>query len=861
MPYSLYAGEILPREPQVPRCSAFKHYSAAASPRVQSAGGPVELAPPRSARTSVSRGGATLAPQEAASPRARPSNRLEASALLDELRDRLSAAQRPSYADQIRLIDFAMAECARQVGSACAERGEVMEMLRAEYSRLILVVQGPRGNGDSLHERLRREQQRCVDLQRQLAEAQAREASYKSQWDKRKATMQLATAGVRLSAISQPTGPDPTGLEASAEQMAAADALDRLQPQQKLAAIVSSTGKMAAGAKAQTVGALLQTLRHHDEQLISVVAGALGGMERDSRALVWRSVRRAEVERGEDASALLAVVAEEPAKSQQDLVRSVVRALEEKDEGAAAQLVASFLLKMSPVMRALTLKTLRPALTEADRDALRGGTRGARDVGVQVAMDKGASRLLNAAQTKAEKHWQLAVGARWGAPRLWRHACGAHGQPQLLPLELLIDEVLRLYGTRLRYLASVAASSPSSPLKRGASFAAAKSAGGSSGDGGSGGGGGGGGSGSGGGAAVQGFVGRGGAARGVQTDAIDQLLLQHGSRPKARQALAEVLHSAREHASSSPRALLFAELMGVHAVAPPAPPDAAALAQMPPGDAAAARAQAAAAAEAAKAAKEDEVYLNHYVNCLLPVVAAIFGAELRDFYKSGMPLHLPVLETDAAALAAAPASPAMPGCGAAAFMGAGGGLPGGGRHTSVEELLAPGSRLVPSSVRAYVTMRLAEVEVQGGAHGERRVDADRLLLLVLHGFRNHTADAARALIESFEDGPYGESRGGVMRQEDFETQLKSMRAATDPATMATMLLDAQELSEMLGEAEGVLPQAFAAVCLFHGIDGTSMFIGQGGAGRRRASAQTRKGSNSQVLPAQAMAQLSGATLH
>lgn len=103
------------------------------------------------------------------------------------------------------------------------------------------------------------------------------------------------------------------------------------------------------------------------------------------------------------------------------------------------------------------------------------------------------------------------------------------------------------------------------------------------------------------------------------------------------------------------------------------------------------------------------------------------------------------------------------------------------------------------------------------------------------------------------------------RLEDFETQLESMRAATEPATMAAMLLDAQELSEMLGEAEGVTPQAFAAVCLFHGIDGTSMFIGQGGTGRRRAS---RKGSNSRtgaargVQPAGvSMAQLSGATLH
>merc|ERR1712216_488667 len=108
---------------------------------------------------------------------------------------------------------------------------------------------------------------------------------------------------------------------------------------------------------------------------------------------------------------------------------------------------------------------------------------------------------------------------------------------------------------------------------------------------------------------------------------------------------------------------------------------------------------------------------------------------------------------------------------------------------------------------------------------EKRVDADQLLLLALGAFRQHTAEAVRTLVDPFKDA---QRPRGVVPLDEFETLLKGMHLSIGHAVQADMLLDAQELSEMLGEQEGVSPQAFAAVCLCNGIDGSSMLLALGG---------------------------------
>ena len=139
MTYTLYAGEILPRDPpRPPRCEALLHFSAAQpsprqqksprSPRSLPAMDPSTIRSPRRVGAPVS--GRPWSPgavdaqgqwnpvvAEEVSParlRAVPTSRAEAAALHDELLERLSAEPRLSYADQMRLVDFGMAEAARQ---------------------------------------------------------------------------------------------------------------------------------------------------------------------------------------------------------------------------------------------------------------------------------------------------------------------------------------------------------------------------------------------------------------------------------------------------------------------------------------------------------------------------------------------------------------------------------------------------------------------------------------------------------------------------------------------------------------------------------------------------------------------------
>ena len=139
MTYTLYGGEILPRDPpRPPRCEALMHFSATQpsprqpksprAPRSLPAMDPATIQSPWRLGAPVS--GRPWSPglvdaqgqwnpvvAEEVSParlRAVPTSRAEAAALHDELLERLSAEPRLSYADQMRLVDFGMAEAARQ---------------------------------------------------------------------------------------------------------------------------------------------------------------------------------------------------------------------------------------------------------------------------------------------------------------------------------------------------------------------------------------------------------------------------------------------------------------------------------------------------------------------------------------------------------------------------------------------------------------------------------------------------------------------------------------------------------------------------------------------------------------------------
>lgn len=243
MTYTLYAGEILPRDPpRPPRCEALMHFSAAQpsprqqksprSPRSLPAMDPSTIRSPRRVGAPVS--GRPWSPgavdaqgqwnpvvTEEVSParlRAVPTSRAEAAALHDELLERLSAEPRLSYADQMRLVDFGMAEAARQARSTCAERGAALELLRAEYARLLAVMQGPARRGgamESLRRELRREQARTTELAQQLEAARVREEVLNGQWMKRRAAAQLVAAGGRLSSAAHASGANPTSLSAA----------------------------------------------------------------------------------------------------------------------------------------------------------------------------------------------------------------------------------------------------------------------------------------------------------------------------------------------------------------------------------------------------------------------------------------------------------------------------------------------------------------------------------------------------------------------------------------------------------------------------------------------------------------------
>ena len=138
MTYRIFEGEILPRDPpRPPRCEALMHFSATQSPRQPksprtprslpamdpaTARSPRRVGAPVSGRPwspgavdSQGQWSPVVAEEfSAARQRAVPTSRAEAAALHDELLERLSAEPRLSYADQMRLLDFGMAEAARQ---------------------------------------------------------------------------------------------------------------------------------------------------------------------------------------------------------------------------------------------------------------------------------------------------------------------------------------------------------------------------------------------------------------------------------------------------------------------------------------------------------------------------------------------------------------------------------------------------------------------------------------------------------------------------------------------------------------------------------------------------------------------------
>ena len=142
MTYTLYDGEILLRDPpRPPRCEALMHFQATQpSPRQPKSPRTPRSLPamdPSTVRSSPRIGAPVsgrpwspgsfdeqgqwnpvvakeVSPARRGALRVVPTSRAEAKALHDELLERLSAEPRLSYADQMRLVDFGMAEAARQ---------------------------------------------------------------------------------------------------------------------------------------------------------------------------------------------------------------------------------------------------------------------------------------------------------------------------------------------------------------------------------------------------------------------------------------------------------------------------------------------------------------------------------------------------------------------------------------------------------------------------------------------------------------------------------------------------------------------------------------------------------------------------
>ena len=97
-------------------------------------------------------------------------------------------------------MPYIYVHAAPQARSTCAERGTALELLRAEYARLLAVMQGPARRGgamESLRRELRREQARTTELAQQLEAARVREEVLNGQWMRRRAAAQLVAAGGR----------------------------------------------------------------------------------------------------------------------------------------------------------------------------------------------------------------------------------------------------------------------------------------------------------------------------------------------------------------------------------------------------------------------------------------------------------------------------------------------------------------------------------------------------------------------------------------------------------------------------------------------------------------------------------------
>lgn len=301
MTYTLYGGEILLRDPpRVPRCEALQHFSAkpsgvaamfVTSPRSLPALDPAIARTPRRVGTlpvsgrpwspgSVdAKGQWTPVSAEEVSPRVRavPTSRAEAAALHDELLERLSAEPRLSYADQMRLVDIGMAEAARQARSTCSERGASLELLRAEYARLLAVLQGPARRGglaESLRRELRREQARVTELSQELEAAQVREEAMRGLWVKRRAAAQLVSSGGRLSSAAQASG-DTAGLAegGGAEQLAVGAQIRELAPDRQLAVVLQAAQELGPRHRAAAAASLLRGLRE-EEGLVGELVGS-----------------------------------------------------------------------------------------------------------------------------------------------------------------------------------------------------------------------------------------------------------------------------------------------------------------------------------------------------------------------------------------------------------------------------------------------------------------------------------------------------------------------------------------------------------------------------------------------------------
>ena len=481
-----------------------------------------------------------------------PSNRSEASALLAQLhRDLPSPRERHrrsekrlDFEQRLELVSSLLSEAARQAAVHCAERGEVLRGVHAEYGRLFEVARAQlqKAGVRELQEALADERRHAADLQDAVHELEEREAEMKAQWARRKTfagvghgrgSLSIAPAAAGAAAAAHDAARTAAAATAAASA-ASANALrlvEALLPEAKAAVLSTALASMPPAQQAGVLAALVGATAA-SPQLAPQLVEALRSVAVETRLQLVTML----AERGsppEQMHILRAALEPLALPVQREGLLLHAEALPVEHAGSV---LAGLLCKLPPPLRARVLATVHPVLTPTDREALRGGAGTRKDATVQVALG-GVAGLgsRTAAQQKASENWGAVLSGAWAPPRGWVSWVSASRQatrafrPQAFGLEQLLEQSGRLFATKVKADAATATpgnSSHSFNEKRSAAQRSAVS---------------------------------------LQRLLWQQLVGAHGSQQRARQQIVDLLFTAQTHAPSSARAEVVAELLGVTA--------------------------------------------------------------------------------------------------------------------------------------------------------------------------------------------------------------------------------------------------------------------------------------------------------